>query len=130
VRGLRHVPATLTAPPSHWFYEDFVRPDRPDLPALTLRRFSELFLISCSPHLSAFSFDPKAAYDAFLLYKSSIPVRGAVLMNAKLDKVVMVKGWKSSAGWGFPRGKINKSETDRDCAVREVRLSLACSRPH
>jgi mRNA-decapping enzyme subunit 2 len=88
---------------------------------LTLRRFSELFLVKCSPHLSAFSFDPKAAYDAFVRYKTAIPVRGAILVNSTWDKVVLVKGWKSSAGWGFPRGKINKNETDRDCAVREVR---------
>ena len=32
----------------------------------------------------------------------------------------MVKGWKKSANWSFPRGKINKDEDDLDCAVREV----------
>lgn len=33
---------------------------------------------------------------------------------------VLVKGWKSSAAWGFPKGKINQQESERDCAVREV----------
>lgn len=32
----------------------------------------------------------------------------------------MVRGWKSSAGWCFPRGKINLSEPELECAVREV----------
>jgi hypothetical protein len=33
---------------------------------------------------------------------------------------VLVKGWKSSAGWGFPKGKINEDEDEAFCAVREV----------
>lgn len=33
---------------------------------------------------------------------------------------LLVKGWKSSASWGFPKGKINQLESERDCAVREV----------
>ena len=37
-----------------------------------------------------------------------------------MDEVVLVKGWKKSANWSFPRGKINKDENDLDCAVREV----------
>lgn len=32
----------------------------------------------------------------------------------------MVRGWKSSAGWCFPRGKININEPELDCAIREV----------
>lgn len=37
-----------------------------------------------------------------------------------MDQVVLVKGWKKSANWSFPRGKINKGEADLDCAIREV----------
>lgn len=33
---------------------------------------------------------------------------------------VLVKGWKSSAGWGFPKGKINQEEPRPRCAVREA----------
>ena len=36
-------------------------------------------------------------------------------------KCILVKGWKSSAGWGFPKGKINQDEEPHKCAVREVR---------
>lgn len=31
-----------------------------------------------------------------------------------------MKGWKSSASWGFPKGKINNEESKPDCAIREV----------
>lgn len=31
-----------------------------------------------------------------------------------------MKGWKASAAWGFPRGKINENEPMHICAVREV----------
>lgn len=37
-----------------------------------------------------------------------------------MTKVLMVKGWKSNATWGFPKGKINKDEPDDLCAIREV----------
>jgi NUDIX domain len=36
-------------------------------------------------------------------------------------QVVLVKGWKSSSGWGFPKGKINQNEPSHECAAREVR---------
>lgn len=42
------------------------------------------------------------------------------MLNQDMDQVVLVKGWKKSATWSFPRGKINKYEPDLDCAVREV----------
>lgn len=38
---------------------------------------------------------------------------------------MLVKGWKASATWGFPKGKIDQEEDDADCAVREVRFSPA-----
>ena len=72
-------------------------------------------------------------------YKQFVPVCGAILLNWDLDKVrlvrihatrkhsphfisqaVLVKGWKGSAGWGFPKGKINQTESLRQCAIREV----------
>jgi mRNA-decapping enzyme subunit 2 len=31
-----------------------------------------------------------------------------------------VKGWKSSASWSFPRGKINADEPEHECAARET----------
>ena len=37
-------------------------------------------------------------------------------------QVVLVKGWKSSSGWGFPKGKINQNEPSHECAAREVRF--------
>lgn len=49
-----------------------------------------------------------------------MPVRGAILLNHNMDQVILVKGWKKSANWSFPRGKINKDEADLDCAIREV----------
>lgn len=42
------------------------------------------------------------------------------MLNHDMDHVVLVKGWKKSANWSFPRGKINKDEPDLECAIREV----------
>jgi len=77
-----------------------------------------------------------------------VPTFGAILLNAELDKCLMVKGWKSGASWGFPKGKVrlpppclcacgsqclcttvqvNKEELDAPCAAREVRHALPAS---
>ncbi|KAL9543933.1 hypothetical protein MBANPS3_007886 [Mucor bainieri] len=53
-------------------------------------------------------------------YRFRIPVCGAIILNANLDKCVLVKGWSSKSGWGFPKGKINQDEEYDCCAIREV----------
>lgn len=70
-------------------------------------------------------------------YKVRVPVCGAIILNKACDKALLVRGYKSSASWSFPRylpsvcsprtlfattyyrGKINKDEALSDCAVRE-----------
>lgn len=105
---------------AQWYYEDFIRPLDPTLPSMTLKNFCEAIFAHC-PLLSHYSQDYRtSAFDAFLRYKKRVPVRGAIMLNYDMDKVVLVKGWKKSANWGFPRGKINKDEDDLDCAIREV----------
>ncbi|KAL8756634.1 MAG: hypothetical protein Q9184_004440 [Pyrenodesmia sp. 2 TL-2023] len=105
---------------AQWYYEDFIRPLDPDLPSLNLRNFCLRIFQHC-PLLSEFSPDHHAtAFEEFLAYKTRVPVRGAIMLNDEMDEVVLVKGWKKNANWSFPRGKINKDESDLDCAVREV----------
>jgi hypothetical protein len=36
----------------------------------------------------------------------NVPVFGAIMVNPAMDKCLMVKGWKSGASWGFPKGKV------------------------
>jgi mRNA-decapping enzyme subunit 2 len=37
-----------------------------------------------------------------------------------MEKCLLVRGFKKDAGWGFPRGKLSKGESDAECAAREV----------
>lgn len=106
---------------AQWFYEDFIRPlDPNNLPSMHLRKFSQLMFQHC-PLFSAYSEElHQQAYEQFLAYKTRVPVRGAIMLNQDMTHAVLVKGWKKGAKWSFPRGKINKEETDLDCAVREV----------
>lgn len=59
-------------------------------------------------------------YQAFNAYKRTVPVRGAILLDPKMEKCLLVRGFKKDAGWGFPRGKLSHNETDAQCAAREV----------
>ncbi|KAI1180350.1 hypothetical protein F4777DRAFT_529900 [Nemania sp. FL0916] len=105
---------------AQWFYEDFIRPLDPGLPSMSLRTFSLKMFQHC-PLLASFSTAAHLkAFDEFMLYKTRVPVRGAVMLNDAMDAAVLVRGYKKGASWSFPRGKINKDEDDIDCAVREV----------
>ena len=127
----------LAYPFRHWFYEDFIREENPKFPSLPLKRFSAMLFEAC-PVLYQWSHDHEQAFNKFLQYKTRVPVCGAIMLNDAMDKVlssfllsvlsltiyplqcVLVKGWKSSSGWGFPKGKINETEPRPTCAIREV----------
>lgn len=121
---------------SHWFYEDFIREENPKFPSLPLKKFSAMLFHAC-PLLHQWSHDHEQAFNNFMQYKTRVPVCGAIMLNDTWEKVlhliyniiipiksppqcVLVKGWKSSSGWGFPKGKINESEPPPTCAIREV----------
>lgn len=105
---------------AQWFYEDFIRPTDPSLPQLNLSIFASRLLRHC-PLTTAYSDEQHAAaFKSFMAYKTRVPVRGAILLDENMDKVLLVKGYKKNATWSFPRGKINKDEDDLVCAIREV----------
>lgn len=86
---------------------------------MKLKFFAESMFNVC-PILKNYISDVSKATSHFQNYKSVIPVRGAIILNKKMTKALMVKGWKANSTWGFPRGKINKNEPDDLCAIREV----------
>ncbi|KIM48212.1 hypothetical protein M413DRAFT_439933 [Hebeloma cylindrosporum] len=104
---------------AHWFYEDFIREQHTKLPSLPLKKFSEMLFHAC-PLLQQWSHAHEEIYHNFMQYKTKVPVCGAIMLNDSMDKCVLVKGWKSSSGWGFPKGKINETEPEATCATREV----------
>ncbi|KAG2434628.1 hypothetical protein HXX76_007523 [Chlamydomonas incerta] len=107
-----------------WYYEDKVRPMAKSR-GTELRHYSSyatfaepLFrkvevLKPLRPNLQAYLED-------YRKYKQGIPVYGAILLDAAMEQVLLVRGNKSSMGWGFPRGKVNEGETEATCAIREV----------
>lgn len=102
---------------AHWFYEDFVRDVNTKLQSLSLKHFSSILFQSCAllNHI-----DHEIAFSTFMEYKVKVPVCGAIILNTDLSKVLLVRGWKSSSPWGFPKGKINQGEPETSCAIREV----------
>ena len=103
----------------HWFYEDFVRQECPSLKSYSLKHFSKMLFGHC-PLLTHWVAAHDQLFNQFQQYKTRVPVCGAIIMNNTLDKVLLVRGWRSNASWGFPKGKINKDELVTSCAIREV----------
>lgn len=110
---------------AHWFYEDYLRPLNPLLPSLGQRQFTHL-IIASSPLYADTEIDYDAVWEEYCAYKKMVPCCGGILINDTADKVLMVRGWKSNAGWCFPRGKINSEESDVSCAIREVSYAAPC----
>jgi hypothetical protein len=81
---------------------------------------SLFLLFKQCPLLSQWAHEHDKAYTDFMTYRLRVPVCGAIILNSTMDKCLLVKGWSSKAGWGFPKGKINQNEENDNCAVREV----------
>jgi len=118
---------------AHWYYEDHCRDADPSLPSLSLRVFAHSLAAHCPDAFStafgkrgnqqqttALIHDIDAAMAQFNAFKARVPTAGAALLDPTLTKVLMVKGYKKDASWGFPRGKLSKGETASECAAREV----------
>ena len=86
---------------------------------MSLKEFTGLIFDKC-PGLEPFRGSLEEIYAAFNAYKRTVPVRGCILLDPKMEKCLLVRGFKRDAGWGFPRGKLSLNETDAECAVREV----------
>jgi len=118
---------SLPLPPSpsaqveqaHWFYEDYIRPERPELKSFALKDFVKTLFDKCSV-LKRYKEQVGDILLKFNAYKSLVPVMGAMILDPELEHVLLLRGIKSSSSWGFPKGKVNQEEADLDCAIREV----------
>lgn len=106
---------------AYWWYEDTWYDKYPnDLPKMTLKMFAVYVFDDCN--LIRRFIPPRAHGLVFGLWREycrTIPLRGAIILNADLSKCVLVKGWSRDL-WGFPKGKVDESEEDEVCACREV----------
>jgi mRNA-decapping enzyme subunit 2 len=103
---------------AHWFYTDFWRERDSSLPSLSLRDFA-LKMFSHTAFLRAYVNRFETIYTKWQEYKRGVPTFGAIILNTNLMKVLMVQGYGSKS-WGWPKGKLNKDESDVVCAAREV----------
>lgn len=46
------------------------------------------------------------------------------LLIGGVMQCLLVQGYPASTSWGFPKGKLERGESDEDCAIREVRSPL------
>jgi mRNA-decapping enzyme subunit 2 len=107
---------------SRRFYCDFFADKHAHLPKLGLRAFmAALFarvpsLAAEAKHIDAHFADLNKTFKA---YKHAVPVAGAVLLSPDLRQCLMCQDYHSKS-WSFPKGKLDRGETDADAAAREV----------
>ena len=106
---------------AHWFYQNHYLSMDNRVDCGTIKEFAA-HLFGHVPFLKKFS-DRNTVHEWVELwreYKLSVPTFGAIILNSKLDKVLIVQSYSSKATWGFPKGKVNQGEKPEDCAAREV----------
>ncbi|CAH1254383.1 DCP2 [Branchiostoma lanceolatum] len=104
---------------AHWFYLDFFRQERPELPSCGMRDFSSINFKHC-PLLNEHVDTVDSIMAEWRSYKMSVPTYGGILLDESLENVLLVQGYLAKASWGFPKGKVNKDEPEDTCAIREV----------
>jgi len=103
---------------AHWFYADNFAGTQ-SLPKMNMKQFALTLFNNVSflkPHASKF----EQLFAQFRDYVGQVPVCGAILINAAMDSVLLVRPYKGNT-WSFPKGKINQGESPSACAVREVK---------
>lgn len=103
---------------AHWFYEDFFVDNHAHLKSMKMKDFAQA-LFKQSVVLSPISEKCEAFFNRFKNYRHQIPVCGAIILNERCDKMLLVRSWQGKS-WTFPRGKINEGEEEAFCAAREV----------
>lgn len=99
----------------HWFYTDELM-ESYGLPDLKFPKFLQLIK---NTYRILPEFTVNELKYQYGLYKKKIPVRGGILLNRALDKVLLVTNI-TKKNFVFPQGKTNEMETAEECAVREV----------
>ena len=104
---------------AYWFFIDFYVPQNPNLQDGTIQEFT-CHMFNHIPYLKEYSDDVEEILEHWQIYKMSIPVNGAILLNKKMNKVLLVQGFGNKGNWAFPKGKVNQEEDHASCAIREV----------
>jgi len=104
---------------AHWFYLDFYRQEDPQLPGYGLQQFMEIMLREFT-FLNKDGMHFQDIFSNWKKYKFEVPVYGAIMLDEMLENCILVRGCHKRISWGFPKGKVNKDEDGKDCAIREV----------
>ncbi|KAK2196976.1 bifunctional mRNA decapping protein 2 [Babesia duncani] len=115
-----HVHLCFYLQEAYWWYCDKWQIRHDSLPSLKFNQFLN-YAIENNPLLRVFVTPKQQAsmLSQWKNYMKNIPLRGAILLNAACDSVLLVQSY-SSGTWTFPRGKRNHGEDDHVCAIREV----------
>lgn len=120
-----HIQLCFAIQEAYWWYDDYwFDQHTTQLPKLSLRTFGLLLCERCPLLRLYLTADSYGTFvDQWRQYCRTIPLRGAILLNNTLTKVLMVQGWRGGR-YMFPRGKVDEHEDDVACAVRELREEI------
>lgn len=108
---------------AHWFYIDFYSKKdnfQKSRKLVNLKEFAAI-VFKHVPFLHPFAERVDQVIDEWKEYKFCVPTYGAILLSEDYTSVLLVQSFSSKSSWGFPKGKINLTESPWQCAIREVK---------
>eukprot|EP01091_Cochliopodium_minus_P010710 TRINITY_DN2899_c0_g1_i1.p1 TRINITY_DN2899_c0_g1~~TRINITY_DN2899_c0_g1_i1.p1 ORF type:complete len:535 (-),score=169.21 TRINITY_DN2899_c0_g1_i1:23-1627(-) len=103
---------------SYWLYIDHYIIQYPYLKKFSgVQEFAKTIINHC-PIIEKENFDIELEFNNWNKYRERVPVFGTILLNASKTKTILVNN--SFGLWGFPKGKVNKDETELECSLRET----------
>lgn len=104
---------------AYWFYIDYNCEERKELPKVQYKAFARTVFANV-PFLQQHVSKVDSVIEKWRDYKMAVPTYGAILLDEKMDNVLLVQGFWAKSSWGFPKGKVNADEDPVKCACREV----------
>ncbi|KAL7715177.1 hypothetical protein QTN25_007393 [Entamoeba marina] len=115
--------ALLMIEEAWWYYIDVYRLLYPELPRMDLNDFVKTITSSVQSlnYVKEMlkTTNIEQAVNDFKIFKTNIPCYGAIILDTKLEYILLVKGFRTNK-WGLPKGKMKVEEDPVECAIREV----------
>ena len=126
-----------------WYFQDFYLDQHPELPKLNFKTFTQLMIGRLAGYGTKLK-QPIPGFETicknyatieniqtlcsrYRKYMRTVPVCGCIILSSDMRYCLAVRSWNKNI-WNYPKGKVNKGETDEECAIREVwRKSVSMS---
>uniref|UniRef100_A0A0N4Z587 Nudix hydrolase domain-containing protein n=1 Tax=Parastrongyloides trichosuri TaxID=131310 RepID=A0A0N4Z587_PARTI len=105
---------------AYWFFQENIKYNSTEY--RKVRRFQDFIklLLNIPPSSYYINHYIKKLIKNHQIFSRKIPRYGCILLNSRLNCILMVKSTSSIGTWNLPKGRIKYNEKPHECAIRET----------